>query len=329
MRVGNGQFTYEVVEGWGELPDGWALGDVVGIAVDSQDRVYVFNRGLHPIIVFDRRGQFLASWGEGLFGRPHGITIGPDDAIYLTDDYAHIVLKSTTDGEVLMTLGTKDCPSDTGYDGTNYRTIKRPGGPFNKPTKVALSPSGELYITDGYGNCQVHKYDSEGQYLSSWGEPGDGPGQFQIPHGICIDKRGLVYVADRENNRIQIFTPEGEFITQWTGIRRPNDLFLAPDEKLFVASMFALQSTHRGGIEAGSLPQTPVLPSYVSILSPEGKTVLRWGGEDGCAPGNFYAAHGLCLDSRGDLYVGEIVTNPGRGPAPPRCHALQKFVRSA
>lgn len=327
MIVGESPFKYEVIMGWGKIPEGWAFGDVVGVATDSQDNVYVFNRGPHPVMIFDRQGQFLASWGERLFNRPHGITIGPDDVLFLTDEYAHVVFKCTKNGEVLMTLGTKNRPSDTGYDGVDYRTIKRPGGPFNRPTKVALSPSGEIYVADGYGNCQIHKFDPEGKYLFSWGGPGERPGQFQIPHGICVDDQGMVYVADRENHRVQIFTSDGDYIGQWRKIRRPNDLCFSPSGHIFVASMFAIRSSTDAENRSGRKPQIEVLPSYVSVWSLNGERSVMWGGEDACAPGNFWAAHGLCLDSHGDLYIGEIVTKPGRGPAPPECRALQKFGR--
>jgi sugar lactone lactonase YvrE len=327
MIVGKAPFKYTVVEGWGDLPKGWAFGDVVGLATDSRDNVYVFNRSPHPVIVFDRKGRFLHSWGETLFRRPHGITISAEDVLFLTDEYAHVMYKCTKSGDVLMTLGTKNCPSDTGYDGRDYHTIQRPGGPFNRPTKTALSPSGDIYIADGYGNCQVHKFDPQGNYIFSWGEPGEGPGQFRIPHGICVDDQGIVYVADRENQRVQLFTPNGEFIDQWRHIRRPNDLYFSPSRHIFVASMFAIQTRNKVNNPLDRDAQNGVLPSYISIWSLKGERIVMWGDEDACAPGNFWAAHGLGIDSHGDLYVGEIVTKPGRGPAPPECHALQKFKR--
>ena len=144
--------------------------------IDSRGRVYLFNRGEHPVAIFDAEGNFLTSWGEGVFARPHGITIGPDDAVYCTDDLDHTVRKFTPDGELLLTLGTSGAPSNTGATSIDYRTIARPAGPFHFPTNLSLSPAGEMYVSDGYGNARIHKFAADGRLLLSWGEPGAGPG---------------------------------------------------------------------------------------------------------------------------------------------------------
>ncbi|TAJ86507.1 hypothetical protein EPO44_16090, partial [bacterium] len=183
--MGSGKFTYEAAEGWGKLPEGWSYREVAAVGVDRQDRVYVFSRGDHPIIVFDRDGNFLRSWGEGTFKRAHGVTMGPDDTIYLTDDGDHTVRKCTLDGKILLTLGIPGKPAP-------YQS----GEPFNRCTHVALSPKNELYVSDGYGNSRVHKYSPDGKLLFSWGEPGTDPGQFNIVHNICTDQDGYVFVAE-------------------------------------------------------------------------------------------------------------------------------------
>jgi DNA-binding beta-propeller fold protein YncE len=159
--------------------------------------VYVFNRGEHPLVVFDRDGKFLHSWGEGVFSRPHGITIGPDDAVYCTDDHDHTVRKFTPEGKLLLTLGTSGRPSDTGATSMDFRTIRHSGPPFHYPTNVALAPSGELYVSDGYGNARIHRFTADGRLLLSWGEPGGGPGQFRVPHGIAVDRQGKDIEAER------------------------------------------------------------------------------------------------------------------------------------
>ena len=179
--------AFRVLEGWGRLPEGWRYVEAAGVAVDSSDHVYVFNRGEHPVIVFDREGNFLRSWGEGLVGRAHGITIGPDGEVWLTDDGNHTIRKFTPEGKLLLTIGDPDKPAPL-----------QSGKPFNRPTHVALSPlTGDLFISDGYGNSRVHKYDPKGRHLFSWGEPGTDPGCFNLPHNIATDAEGLVYVADR------------------------------------------------------------------------------------------------------------------------------------
>jgi|SRR5579872_4368273 len=322
---GSGKYRYRAVPDWAKLPAGWSFIEVVGIACDSRDRVFVFCRGEHPVIIFERDGAFVGSWGEGLFVRPHGITIGPGDEVWCTDDKDHTVRKFSPEGKLLQTLGKSGQRSDTGIEGNDYRTIKRPGAPFNLPTNLAIAPTGELYVTDGYGNARVHKFSGDGKLLFSWGEAGDGPGQFNLPHGIAIDRRGRVYVADRENSRIQIFAPDGKFISQWTDTGRPMQVFFDADDRAFVcdvgfrAGLFAFQKS----------PPPPVRGAYVSVFDTEGQLLSRWGGsDDPCAPGDFFAPHGICVDSQRAVYVGEVVMSAGgyQGKVPPTCHALQKFV---
>src|SRR5690349_12951022 len=149
--LGTGEHRYRVVENWAKLPDGWQLTDVASVAVDSKDRVYVFNRGDHPMIVLDRDGNFLRSWGEGLFSRAHGLHIDADDHLYCTDDGDHTVRKCATDGKVLLTIGLPHKPAP-------YMR----GEPFHRCTHTALSPKGEMYVSDRYGNARVHKYTPDG-----------------------------------------------------------------------------------------------------------------------------------------------------------------------
>ena len=208
--LGSGEHRYRVVENWAKLPDGWTLTDVASVAVDSKDRVYVFNRGDHPMIVFDRDGNFIKSWGEGLFGRAHGLHIDADDNLYCTDDGDHTVRKCSTDGKVLLTIGIPNKPAPF-----------MSGEPFHRCTHTALSPKGEIYVSDGYGNARVHKYTPDGKLIKSWGEPGTDPGQFNIVHNISTDADGWVYVADRENHRVQVFDGNGKYEAQWNNLHRP------------------------------------------------------------------------------------------------------------
>ena len=149
MEYGTGKYRYELVDDWAKLPDGESFFDIGGISIDSSDRLYIFNRGRRPMMVFDSEGKFLASWGEEYFERPHGSCIGPDGSIYCTDDRNHTVTKFDGDGNVLMLLGTKDKPSDTCYRESpsifeRLTSIRRGGEPFNRPTGVALSSSGDI-----------------------------------------------------------------------------------------------------------------------------------------------------------------------------------------
>lgn len=324
---GMGKLGYEALSRWETLPPGWSFVEVAGVAIDSRDRVYVFNRGEHPVIVFDRDGRFLNSWGEGVFARAHGISVGPDDTIYCTDDLDHTVRKFTPEGKLLMTLGRSGCPSDTGIVGIDYRTIRCGGPPFNRPTNVAFAADGSIYVTDGYGNARVHKFDAGGKLVFSWGEPGDGPGQFNLPHGIALDREGLVYVADRENSRVQVFTPAGDFLAQWTDVARPMQVFSRHD------CLFVAEVGWRAGLFPWLTSPGPAAPgARMSVFDRAGRLLARWGdASDPCGVGNFFAPHDLCIDSRGDLYVGEVVMSAGgnRGVVPPTCHALQKFIRKS
>src|SRR5262245_64882132 len=148
--VGQGRFRFRVEQGWAKFPAGGADGEVVAVACDSADRVYVFARGPRPVLVFERDGTPVTTWGEGLFVRPHGLFVGPDDTVYCTDDFDHTVRAFTPEGRPLLTLGTSGRPSDTGATSTDYRTIRRAGPPFHYPTNLALGPAGDLYVPCAY-----------------------------------------------------------------------------------------------------------------------------------------------------------------------------------
>lgn len=318
-------FGYEVDDRWARLPRGWNWSEVAAVATDSRDRVFVFNRGEHPLMIFDRDGVFKESWGEGMFVRPHGLFIGPDDAVYCTDDSDHTVRKFNPRGKLLLTLGTSGVPADTGATSVDYRTIVRAGPPFHYPTNLALSPEGEMYVSDGYGNARIHKFDSKGELLFSWGEPGTGPGQFHVPHGIAVDKEGTVYVADRENSRIQLFTAEGKYVDEWTDLARPCEIFIEDSDTFYVAEL-----GYWAGMWPGTTAPSPdALGGRVSVFDRHGELVARWGGGlNPTAPGDFFAPHDITVDSQGDIYVAEVTWSAGgnRGLVSPDCHSLQKFT---
>ncbi|MBC8235565.1 hypothetical protein H8E77_38960 [bacterium] len=273
MIYGSGKYTYEVVEGWAKLPEGRELGLVSSMACDSQNRVYVFNRSPQPaVLVFDHEGNFLKSWGEDIFTSPHGIWISPDDQIYCTDTEDHTVRILSLDGEILMTIGTEGQPGE-------------PGAPFNQPTRALLGPSGDIYVSDGYGQSRVHRFSKDGKLLRSWGEDGEGPGQFNLPHNIWVDPRERALVVDRGNSRVQVFNSDGEYLTEWPELLSPNEIYIDENETVYIAE---------GG-------------QRISIMNLEGEVLVRWG-EKGDAPGQFSdSPHGIWVDSHGDIYVSEVV----------------------
>ena len=324
VELSSGGFRYRAAADWAKWPDNWNVVEVTAVATDSQDRVFVFNRGDHPVSVFSPSGDFLFAWGEGLFNRPHGIWISADDSVYLTDDLDHTVHKYTSDGRLIFTLGRSGHPSATGNTSIDYRTIQQAGPPFNFPTNLAVAPDQSLYISDGYGNARIHHFSASGELLSSWGEPGSGPGQFHVPHGITIDPAGIVYVADRENSRIQLFNPRGEFLTQWTDVIRPNDLCIDGTGRVYVAEL-----GYRTGMWPGtSAPSADAPGGRISIFNHDGKLLARFGGGlNPCEPGDFFSPHDIWMDSQGSLYVSEVIRSccGHQRPAVGDYHTLQKL----
>lgn len=307
---GSGDFRYTRVEDWGALPDGWTFHECPGVAVDSQDNVYILTRGDHPIIVFDRNGNFLRSFGDGLFSnRTHGIHITSDDVILTSDDGRHIIQTFNTQGEKLWELGTPDQPAP-----------KWSGEPFNRPTSAAvMRRTGDIYVSDGYGNSRVHVFSSSGEHKFSWGSPGIDPGQFIRPHNIAIDRNERVYVVDRECHRIQIFDPHGNLITMWNNIHRPDAMVIWRDH-VYIGELNGMP-----GVD-----DAPGLGHRVGIYNLDGVLQARFGApEEGEGPGQFIAPHGIAVDSRGDLYVSEVsYTIRGSRMDPPReLHSLSKYER--
>jgi DNA-binding beta-propeller fold protein YncE len=325
-HFGDGDFCFQADEAWARFPANGPEGEAVAVACDSRDRVYVFLRGPRPVQIFEPDGTPIDAWGGGQFVRPHGVTIDHQDRLYLTDDYDHTVRVFSPERKPLLTLGKSGSPSDTGATSTDYRTILRVGPPFHYPTNVAVTSSGEIFVADGYGNARIHRFSVDGELLASWGEPGGGPGQFCVPHGIAIGSDGTIYVADRENTRIQLFTPKGHYLAEWIDVARPCHIAFDAAGNAYVAEL-----GHRAGRFPGTGEAEPgATGGRVSIFTAQGKLLARWGGgDDPCALGDFYAPHGICVDSRGSVYVTEVAWNAGgkAGRVPGHCRTLQKFVR--
>lgn len=331
MAKNRHRMEYDVVQGWERLPEGWSFVEVAGVAVDSHDRVYVFCRGDHPLMVFDKEGQFLHAWGEGIFTMPHGIFIDSADKVHLVDCGDHTIRTFDTTGQWLHTLGEAGKCSDTGFQ-EEVSPVQYAGAPFNKVTNVAVLPDGGMYVADGYGNARVHKFSAAGNLEFSWGEPGAGAGQFNLPHGIGVDSAGTVYVADRENSRLQLFNPQGEYLTSWNFLNRPDDIFIDAQDNIYVAELgFRVGIAPCAHYDLMTCPPAGHEPiARVGIYDPEGNTQLLIGGEEELLPGNFIAPHGLWADSRGDLYVGEVIVASGAAArlAPMTGQSFQKFIRS-
>ncbi len=257
--VGTGDHVYEVVHPFGRLPEGITLGNTSHVATDSQDRVYVYQRQDPPVLVFDSDGNLLTSWGSGELLDAHGIYISAADEVYLVDRDAHEVVKFNVSGESRLRLGHRGRPSLQ--------------APFNHPADIAVAPNGDLLVADGYGNSSVHRFSADGQHQLSWGTPGSGPGQFTTPHGIWVDLAERVYVCDRENNRVQVFSIGGEYLTEWRDFYHPMDIYQDPQGVFYV---------------------TDQIPR-ITMLNAAGEMITR-----GRTP---YNGHGVWLDSQGNVYL--------------------------
>ena len=231
---GAGKYTYDLVQDWPKLPPGESLGVVSTAAADSQDRVYVFQRQDPPVMVFDREGNYLNCWGIGAIADPHGMTI-VDDIVYITDRADSVAVSFTLEGKPLRVIGNRGVHSETGGEKPGD-LVPRAAGPFNYCTEMSPSPSGDIYISDGYRNARVHRFTRDGRLINSWGQPGKTePGEFHLPHSLLVDPEGKVYVCDRANRRVQIFSPEGEFITMWTGMGGPDNIVQDRDGLFYIA----------------------------------------------------------------------------------------------
>ena len=277
--VGTGKYTYELIENWGKLPGDDTFGMVSAIATDSQDRVFAFQRKDPPMLIFDRDGNLTDSWGNGSFEFAHGIHIA-DDVVYITDRDTSVCIMYTLDGKPIQMLGRHGVHSDTGCENPGD-LVPRAAGPFNYPAELVPSPSGDLYVADGYRNSRVHRFSSDGQLKKSWGEPGkEAPSEFHLPHSLLVDGDRVI-VCDRENHRIQVFGLDGEFKEIWDDINRPMDISMDRDGNYMVSE---------GQRDDGS--------ARISVLDKKGGVLSRFECRG--------SGHGSWIDSQGDIYLGGV-----------------------
>jgi hypothetical protein len=282
---------WEPVPYWAKIPHGMTFrGSATSVAVDSQDRVYVFNRGSHPLMVFDRDGNMLEAWDDReMFTRPHSIYIDPNDDLWLVDDGGSFIDHRTRGGELIMRLGEKDNPKP-----------KESGEPFNRPCDIGIhQPTGDLFIADGYGNSTIHRFSAKGEHINTWGRSGTEHGEFSLPHHILVTDDERVLVCDRENFRIQIFDPSSKFLDQWH-FHRPFCITMgsAAVPYIFVGEARSVIPNREGQKRLGAC---------VRVLTQDGQEVARFGGElPGFEQDQFMGIHGIAVDSHGDVYVAEV-----------------------
>ena len=303
MGKGSDTIThYKVVNNWLKIPKGFTLGNPSGIGIDTSQHIFIFHRanrkwpltGSMPgtfipektILMVDREsGIILNSWGDSLFIMPHGLTVDYDNNVWVTDVGLHQVFKFNHEGKLLMKIGEAKVP---GNDKTH----------FNRPTDIAVLKDGSFYVSDGYGNSRIVKFSSNGKYLFEWGKKGNKEGEFNIPHGIDADTHGNVYVADRENNRVQVFDSTGSFLKQFSNKNFGNIYSVEVDNS--EGQVFAVDDLSFLGIKHRG--------SDIFIFDTAGNVQVRFG-RSGAYTGPVCWYHDIVTDNEQNIYVGDILGN--------------------
>jgi DNA-binding beta-propeller fold protein YncE len=279
--------------GWAKTALGRPFGSTIGVDIDRDGKsVWVYDRcgggtcqssKIAPVMKFDPTGRLLAAFGSGLVNDPHGFYVDRDNNIWLSDfrgkdGKGHTVHKLSPDGKVLMTLGRPGVAGD---------------GPdtFNSPTDVQIAPNGDIFVADGHGaqtNARIVKLSKEGKFIKTWGKEGKAPGEFDVPHGLAMDSQGRLFVADRANNRIQIFDQDGKFLAEWKQFGRPSGVFIDKSDNIYVADSQSSEKTNPGfrqGIRIGSAKDGKVMAFIVETA-------------------DLGALEGVAADDLGNVYAG-------------------------
>ena len=291
---------YDVDPDWPKRPDHVSgVGWVSGLAIDDKDQVWFFRKGPDPVQVYTTDGEFVRTWGKNRFKDPHQLRIDHEGNIWVADFGLHIVQKFTPEGKELLTLGVRGEP---GEDETH----------FNMPTDMAITPTGEIFVSDGYGNRRIVHFDKEGKCIKTWGQYGSTPGRFVLPHAIVLDSEGRLYVADRNSARIQIFDQEGNLLDQWSNMIMPWGMSITDDDAIWVCG-----SSPHWWLRNGEYPEYK--DQLFMRFKSNGHVQQVWSiplGDIGTnkdkpdvsrlKPGEAVGVHCIAQDSKGNLYVGDI-----------------------
>jgi DNA-binding beta-propeller fold protein YncE len=294
---------YELDPNWPVRPLDYKWGAMSGVVVDAKDQVWIFHRGKTPIQVFSPEGKLVDSWGDGMFKTPHGLRLDPEGNVWTTDCDLQVVQKFTPKGKLLLTLGTL---KEAGEDATH----------FNRPTDIAITPRGDVYVADGYANNRVAHYDAKGRFINAWGKLGVRPGEFSIPHTIAVDSRGRVYVCDRNNVRVQVFDADGKFLAEWKNLLTPWGIWITPKDEIFISGSSPMRWAESPML--GLPPKDQLVMKFDTTGRVQEVWTFPLGQTGKERPGELNWLHGIALDSHGSLYLGDIMG-----------HRVQKFRRLA
>lgn len=289
--------SWEIIPSWSQLPHSLPVMPIAGVAATEDGCLYAITRNHeHPIIAFDPQGRYMHTLGADLdFGNEHGLSISPDGCLWVCDSARHVVYKLTRRGEVVMMLGEKDKPCDNGFRPEipyphNLYTIMRAGEPFNLPTGAMEAANGDIFCCDGYGNTSIHRFDKTGTLQLTFGGPGDAPGKFRLPHALWLDQHGRVWVADRDNFRVQVFDQESTLLRCFEPYYPKTSMYGA--SVLWGDDQYVFCCQNSGGIlvyDVDTLTFRGIMPA------PDQSPVM---------------GHSLCGDSEGSLYIGHLDPMP-------------------
>jgi len=304
----NVSVSYEVDPNWPQpRPENVKWGHVPSISIDKQDNVWIFTRAEPPVQVYSPEGKLIRTWGQGTVGIAHGLRFDNEGNVWIGDAGNHTVRKCTPEGKVLLTLGT---PGERGLDDHH----------LNMPTDIAISPQGEIFVSDGYGNSRVVHFDKTGKFVKAWGALGISPRQFSCVHSIVLDSKGRLYVADRNNVRIQVYSQEGELLDSWNNIVTPWTFWISDKDELWVCGSSPETWRARDPKYPGAPLGCPPKDQLFMRLNTDGKIQQLWtipkGEDDKEKPGDLNWVHGIALDSKGNIFAGDIIGK-----------RVQKFVR--
>jgi DNA-binding beta-propeller fold protein YncE len=288
---------YQVDPQWPHRPEGFVWEAVPGIAVDREDRIYVFTRSNPPIQVYSADGKLIRAWGEDVIDMAHHLKIDADGNVWISDIGLHVIRKCNPQGEVLLTIGT---PGEAGCDQTH----------LYKPTDMAIAPNGHVFVSDGYGNNRVVHFDEQGKYVNEWGQLGTGPRDFSLPHAIAIDADGQLYVADRNNARVCVYNQQGELLDLWKNLIVPWGFCVTRDNEIWVCGSSPMPWQQHPDYPDAPL-SCPPKDQILMKFRPDGRLLQLWTipkGTDGKEqPGDVNWIHAVAVDSKGNLYVGDII----------------------